>query len=35
MRTDMDALVCGPFLMMKADQPKMELKSAAEEFGLD
>ncbi|RME27569.1 MAG: hypothetical protein D6798_04260, partial [Deltaproteobacteria bacterium] len=35
MRTDMDALVAGPFLMMKEDQPEMKLKSAAEEFGLD
>jgi len=35
MRTDMDALVCGPFLMMKADQPQVELPSAQEEFGLD
>lgn len=35
MRTDMDALVCGPFLLVKAEQPALQLKSAAEEFGLD
>ncbi len=35
MRTDMDALACGPFLMRKQDQPRMELKSAKDEFGLD
>ncbi len=35
MRTNMDALACPPFLLMKEDQPEMELKTAAEEFGLD
>ncbi len=35
MRTHMDALVCGPFLMLKDDQPDLELKTAKEEFGLD
>lgn len=35
MRTDMDALAAGPFLMRKEDQPQMELKSAKDEFGLD
>lgn len=35
MRTHMDVLVCGPFLMLKDEQPEIELRSAAEEFGLD
>lgn len=35
MRTGMDVLVVGPFLLHKADQPQVELKSAAAEFGLD
>ncbi|MBM4393085.1 MAG: carbamoyltransferase [Deltaproteobacteria bacterium] len=35
MRTEMDALVCGPFVMLKDEQPALKLKSAAEEFGLD
>ena len=35
MRTDMDVLACPPFLLAKEDQPDLELKSAAEEFGLD
>ena len=35
MRTGMDALVCGPFLLLKSEQPALELASAAEEFGLD
>lgn len=35
MRTDMDALVCGPFLLLKSEQPNLTLRSAAEEFGLD
>ena len=35
MRTDMDAMALGPFLCLKEEQPKLELKSAAEEFGLD
>ena len=35
MRTDMDALACGPFLLKKEDQPPLVLKSARDEFGLD
>jgi len=35
MRTGMDALVCGPYLMLKSEQPKLDLQSAADEFGLD
>ncbi|MBL8615253.1 MAG: hypothetical protein JNM72_06570 [Deltaproteobacteria bacterium] len=35
MRTDMDALVIGPFLLLKEQQPALRLPSAAEEFGLD
>ncbi|MDP6934790.1 MAG: carbamoyltransferase C-terminal domain-containing protein, partial [Myxococcota bacterium] len=35
MRTHMDHLICGSFLMRKEDQPSMQLLSAAEEFGLD
>ncbi len=35
MRTGMDVLVAGSFLLMKEDQPALKLKSAAEEFGLD
>lgn len=35
MRTGMDALVIGPFVLLKEEQPALELKSAAEEFGLD
>jgi carbamoyltransferase len=35
MRTHMDAIVMGPFVLLKADQPALELRSAAEEFGLD
>ncbi len=35
MRTEMDVLVAGPFLLLKEDQPVVALKSAAEEFGLD
>ena len=35
MRTDMDALVCGPFLLLKEQQPPLRLASAADEFGLD
>lgn len=35
MRTNMDAIAMGPFLLMKEDQPKVSLRSAAEEFGLD
>ena len=35
MRTGMDALVVGSFVMLKEEQPAMELRSAADEFGLD
>jgi hypothetical protein len=35
MRTEMDVLVAGSFVLLKEDQPKLSLKSAAEEFGLD
>ena len=35
MRTHMDALIVGPFLMLKAEQPEIELASAEEAFGLD
>jgi carbamoyltransferase len=35
MRTGMDALVCGPYLMLKAEQPALHLASAKDEFGLD
>jgi carbamoyltransferase len=35
MRTEMDALVIGPFVLRKAEQPPLALKSAADEFGLD
>lgn len=35
MRTNMDALACGPFLLLKERQPKLTLRSAEEEFGLD
>jgi carbamoyltransferase len=35
MRTEMDVLVAGPYVLRKEDQPRVELKSAAEEFGLD
>ena len=35
MRTGMDVLVCGPFVMRKESQPELQLKGAAEEFGLD
>lgn len=35
MRTGMDALVIGSFVLLKADQPAVVLKSAADEFGLD
>lgn len=35
MRTDMDVLVMGDYLLFKEQQPKIELASAAEEFGLD
>ncbi len=35
MRTEMDAMAMGPFLLLKQQQPALKLKSAAEEFGLD
>ena len=35
MRTEMDALVIGPFVLLKEEQPALKLRSAAEEFGLD
>ena len=35
MRTHMDALIIGPYLMLKKDQPDLKLLSAQEEFGLD
>jgi len=35
MRTEMDGIALGPFLLHKKDQPELELQSAQEEFGLD
>lgn len=35
MRTHMDALVCGSFVLLKNEQPSIELASAEEAFGLD
>jgi len=35
MRTHMDAIAIGNCLLLKEDQPEIDLKSAAEEFGLD
>jgi len=35
MRTHMDALIMGPFILYKSEQPKLKLKDAKEEFGLD
>ena len=35
MRTGMDALVIGSFVLLKEEQPAVVLKSAADEFGLD
>jgi hypothetical protein len=35
MRTHMDAIVCGPFLLLKEGQPTIELTSAEVAFGLD
>ena len=35
MRTHMDALIMGPFLLYKSEQPELDLKSAKDEFGLD
>jgi len=35
MRTNMDYLVCGSFLLRKEDQPNIRLQTAQQEFGLD
>ena len=35
MRTHMDALVMGPFILHKSEQPDLQLLSAEDEFGLD
>ncbi len=35
MRTEMDALVCGSFVLRKADQPSVKMATAEEAFGLD
>ena len=35
MRTDMDVLAAGSFILYKEDQPHLKLKSAEEAFGLD
>jgi carbamoyltransferase len=35
MRTGMDALVIGPFVLHKSEQPALSLRSAQDEFGLD
>jgi carbamoyltransferase len=35
MRTGMDALVIGPFVLRKSEQPALSLRSAQDEFGLD
>ena len=35
MRTEMDGIVLGSFLLHKKDQPALDIKSAQEEFGLD
>lgn len=35
MRTEMDILVVGPFILEKSQQPPVQLKSAADEFGFD
>jgi len=35
MRTHMDALVCGPFVLHKDRQPELKLKTAEDAFGLD
>jgi len=35
MRTNMDAIVIGPYLLKKSEQPKLRLSSAQDEFGLD
>ena len=35
MRTNMDAIAMGPFLLLKEKQPELKQASAAEHFGLD
>jgi carbamoyltransferase len=35
MRTHMDALIMGPFILYKNEQPKLSIKDAKDEFGLD
>jgi carbamoyltransferase len=35
MRTEMDAIIMGPFLLLKENQPKLNLPTAADAFGLD
>ena len=35
MRTKMDAIAIGPYLLHKSQQPELNLKSAEAEFGLD
>jgi carbamoyltransferase len=35
MRTEMDGIAMGSFLLHKKDQPTLDIKSAQEEFGLD
>ena len=35
MRTHMDALVIGPFVLYKDEQPSLDLQDAKDEFGLD
>jgi carbamoyltransferase len=35
MRTEMDALVCGSFVLRKSQQPAVDLASARDAFGLD
>jgi carbamoyltransferase len=35
MRTGMDALCIGRFILLKEEQPPLTLRSAADEFGLD
>jgi carbamoyltransferase len=35
MRTHMDALIIGPFMLLKTEQPEIELASAEDAFGLD
>ena len=35
MRTNMDAIAMGPFLLHKDQQPALEQQTAADHFGLD